>query len=72
MLLELARHHAGAFAAHADEADSAAGQALDRGDADLFGEAAGDDLALVEADEEDAANDFSSRLAAARASPRLL
>src|SRR5690242_21142596 len=41
---ELARHPHGAVAAHADEADAAPGQVLDRRNADFLGEAVGDDL----------------------------
>src|SRR5690348_5416234 len=69
---ELARHPHGAVAAHADEADAAPGQMLDRRNADLLGEAVGDDLAFVEAKKQDTAHLFCSRLAAAMASPRLL
>jgi hypothetical protein len=57
-----------AFAAVADETDSARGEPLDCGHADLLLAAPGDHLLLVEAEVECAAHDLAFRFAAAKAS----
>lgn len=60
-----------AVAAHAYKAHAAAGQPLDRRNADLILEAPGDDLALVQVDIDSAAHDLAFRFAAASASRAL-
>jgi hypothetical protein len=67
-----AGHPGRAIAAHANESDSAAGKALNCRDCDLGGEALGDNLPLLERNEQNAAHRFSPRLAAAIASRTLL
>jgi hypothetical protein len=57
-----------AFAAIANEPDSAARQPLDRRDADILLEAPGDHRAFVKAEKQRSAHDLALRLAAARAS----
>src|SRR5258708_40144128 len=58
MGLELAADLLGAGAAHADEADAAAGQPLDRGHGDFLGPAAGHHRAFLHAEVDDAAHRF--------------
>src|SRR5260221_7524834 len=58
MGLELAADLVGAGAAHADEADAAAGQPLDRGHADFLGAAAVHHRAFLHAEVDDAAHRF--------------
>ena len=59
-----------ALGTRADQADAAARNSLDYRDADLFFEATGDDIALLEINEKLAAHDAAPRLAAANASAR--
>ena len=66
--LKCAQHGACPFAAVANEADAAAREPLDRGDADLLLEASGHNLSIVQIDKERPAHFFSARRAAAMAS----
>ena len=65
--LQLAAHSRRAVAAHADEADASAYQALDRRYADILFEAGRNNLGFIESYEEDATHRFP-RFAAAIAS----
>ena len=70
--LELARHLRCAFAALADEPHAPRCEPFYGGDADVARKALGNDQALIQGHQEDAAHLFSDRFAAAIASLALL